>query len=114
MWRKMWQKNVGRLDRGIRLGGGALLIGAGLFLLNGLEASVLGIVVAALGLWFVFTGAIGRCPLYVLLGISTLREEKGAEAPGSGPLEPSVYPPSSDGPPEGLEQPQRGAVGTRR
>jgi Protein of unknown function (DUF2892) len=113
----MWRKNIGPLDRAIRLAGGAVLFGAGLFLLGGLEASAVGIVVAALGLWFMVTGAIGRCPLYVLLGISTLREWQGSveQSPGSRrPHESSVYPPSPNRPDGLVQRPQRDPVGTRR
>lgn len=116
MWRKVWQKNVGPLDRGIRLSVGALLTAVGLLLLGGLEASVVGMVVAAFGLWFMFTGSIWRCPLYVLLGITTLRDAHaaGAQPPSSGsPLEANVLSSSPDRP-EGQDQPQRHLVGTRR
>jgi hypothetical protein len=68
----MFAKNEGPADRTIRVVGGALLIAAGLVLLGGLQASVVGIVVAAFGLWFIVTGAIGVCPGYLPFGISTL------------------------------------------
>ncbi len=68
----MFAKNEGPADRIIRVVAGALLIAVGLVLLGGLEASVVGIVVAAFGFWFIVTGAIGFCPLYVPFGISTL------------------------------------------
>lgn len=68
----MFQKNEGPADRSIRLVAGAVAIAVGLSVLGALEASVLGIVVAAFGLWLVITGAVGFCPLYVLLGISTV------------------------------------------
>lgn len=68
----MFAKNEGRADRTIRVVAGALLIGVGLVLLGGLEASVVGIVVAAFGLWLIVTGAVGFCPLYVPFGSSTV------------------------------------------
>ena len=68
----MFQKNEGPVDRTIRVVAGILLIGVGLLVLGGLEASVAGVVVAAFGLWLIVTGAIGFCPLYVPLGINTL------------------------------------------
>lgn len=108
MWRKVWQRNVGLLDRAIRLSVGAVLVAVGLLLLGGLEASVVGIVVSAFGLWFVLTGAIGRCPLYVLLGITTVRGAQGAGAPAASVLS------SSPNRPIGRDQPRRDAVGTRR
>lgn len=67
----MLTKNEGHVDRGIRVVGGIVLIAVGLFVLEGMEASVTGIVVAVFGGWFVATGAIGVCPLYVPLGITT-------------------------------------------
>lgn len=68
----MFRVNEGPLDRAIRIVGGAALIAIGLTVLDALDGSVLGIVVSAFGLWFVLTGAIGFCPLYVLLGVDTL------------------------------------------
>jgi hypothetical protein len=73
----MFQKNEGVADRIIRVLAGVLLVAVGLFLLGGVEASVVGIVVAAFGLWFTVTGATGRCPLYVPFGISTLATRHG-------------------------------------
>lgn len=75
----MWRKNVGPLDRAIRLTGGTLILILGVFSLSGLQGRLVGLVVAVFGVWFMVTGAIGRCPLYVLLGISTLREGQTAE-----------------------------------
>ena len=68
----MFQKNEGPVDRTIRVVAGIVLIAVGLLPLEGLEASVAGVVVAAFGLWLIVTGAIGVCPLYVPLGINTL------------------------------------------
>jgi hypothetical protein len=79
----MFRKNEGPLDRGIRLVGGAALVALGLTVWDGLDGSVLGIVVAAFGAWFVVTGAIGFCPLYVLLGIDTLPRREVATRFGS-------------------------------
>ena len=68
----MFQKNEGPVDRTMRVVAGIVLIAVGLLPLEGLEASVAGVVVAAFGLWLIVTGAIGFCPLYVPLGINTL------------------------------------------
>ena len=73
----MFPKNEGPADRTIRVVAGFVLIAVGLFVLGGVEASVAGIVVAAFGGWFVATGAIGVCPLYVPFGISTLGTTHG-------------------------------------
>ncbi len=74
----MFPKNEGPVDRAIRVVAGIVLIAVGLFPLGGLEVSALGIVVAAFGLWFIVTGAIGFCPLYVPFGFTTLPRRQGA------------------------------------
>ncbi len=74
----MFPKNEGPVDRAIRVVAGIVLIAVGLFPLGGLEVSALGIVVAAFGLWFIVTGAIGFCPLYVPFGFTTLSRTQGA------------------------------------
>lgn len=76
---RVWRKNVGPLDRAIRLTGGMLIVVLGVVPLSGLQGRLVGLLVAVFGVWFIVTGTIGRCPLYVLLGISTLREEQTAE-----------------------------------
>lgn len=73
----MFPKNEGPADRAIRLAAGLVLLPAGLFPLGGLGGSVVGLVVAAIGLLGLVTGATGRCVLYVPFGISTLRERQG-------------------------------------
>ena len=77
----MLQRNEGPADRTIRVVGGSLLTVVGLFLLGGLEASAVGIVAAAFGVWFIVTGAFGFCPLYVPFGFTTL--PKRQDAPSS-------------------------------
>jgi hypothetical protein len=72
----MFSKNEGPTDRVIRVVGGFLLIAAGLFVLGGIEASVVGIVVAAFGGWLFVTGAVGVCPGYVPFGFSTLPKKE--------------------------------------
>jgi hypothetical protein len=76
----MVPKNEGPADRAIRLAAGVVLVSVGLFLLGGLQASVVGLVVAAFGLLGLVTGATGRCPGYVPFGISTVGERQGAAA----------------------------------
>lgn len=74
----MLRKNEGPADRTIRVVGGTLLTVVGLILLGGLEASAVGIVAAAFGAWFIVTGAVGFCPLYVPFGFTTLPKSQGA------------------------------------
>jgi hypothetical protein len=56
-------RNIGGLDKTLRLGLGLVLIGAGLFGPIGWWG--------ALGLVPLATGLVGNCPLYSLLGLST-------------------------------------------
>jgi hypothetical protein len=66
------EKNVGMIDRIIRmLIGIAFLAG---FALN-MIASPLSYLVALIGLIALVTGALGTCPAYSLMGISTLKKK---------------------------------------
>jgi hypothetical protein len=76
----MVPKNEGPEDRIIRVVTGIVLVAVGLAALGGAGASVLGIVVAAFGGWFVLTGIVGFCPLYVPFGIDTHRKSHVAPA----------------------------------
>jgi hypothetical protein len=58
-------KNVGRVDRMLRIIAGSILVLAGAFLMRG-QALVIGI-----GLAMLIVGLIGFCPIYVPFGIST-------------------------------------------
>ena len=70
----MFPKNEGPVDRVIRIVVGLVLIPSGLFLLDGLDGAVPGVVVGIVGLGSLATGLTGRCLLYYLLGISTIPE----------------------------------------
>lgn len=72
----MIRRNIGRLDRTLRLLAGVALIHIGLFLLNGSHGNTIGIVVAAFGLGPLVTGLTGFCPGYVPFGITTLGRER--------------------------------------
>jgi hypothetical protein len=76
----MFSRNVGGLDRAVRLTLGVVLVPSGLLLLGGDHAYGLWIVV--LGLIGLASGIIGFCPPYVLLGISTARR-RGSTRPGA-------------------------------
>jgi hypothetical protein len=67
----MFKKNLGRLDRTVRLIVGVALILVGLFPLGGWRGSSAGINVALFALWPLMTGVVGFCGLYVPFGIST-------------------------------------------
>jgi hypothetical protein len=69
----MFSKNVGYLDRGLRVAIAIVLLFLGLYTLVG---SVWGIVLTGLGLIALVTGLLGTCPLYRLLGISTCKTRR--------------------------------------
>ena len=73
----MFKRNEGVLDRIARVTLGLVLLPTGLFLLSGLQGSVLGLIVTGLGAIGLITGATGVCPTYNLFGFSTLDLEKG-------------------------------------
>ncbi len=81
----MFSRNVGGVDRAVRLAAGAVLLVIGLILLASDGAH--GWWVTILGSFVLATGALGFCPPYVLLGISTARPRAPAapEAPRGAP-----------------------------
>ena len=62
------QCNVGGIERPIRIGLGAVLLGLGAF--GGLPTAAMAAALVAGGIALV-TGLIGYCPAWTLLGIST-------------------------------------------
>ena len=68
-------KNVGAIERSLRILGGGLAVLVSLYALlpspASIGAGVLGVALALLGLDFVVTGLTGYCPLYRRLGWST-------------------------------------------
>ena len=76
----MFKRNEGIIDRTLRVLLSTVLLATGLFWLNGLQGSVLGLLVTGFGLLPLLTGLTGFCPLYVPLGISTLEKEKALMA----------------------------------
>lgn len=72
----MLQRNVGGLDRGVRLALGVLLFPADLSLLGGLQGRLIGLAAAAVGLLGLATAATGFCLLYAPLRISTVKRER--------------------------------------
>ncbi len=73
----MFKRNEGVLDRIARVTLGLVLLPTGLFLLGGVGANLLGLILASVGAIGLITGATGVCPTYTLLGFSTLEMEKG-------------------------------------
>lgn len=72
----MFKRNEGIIDRTLRVALATVLLSVGLFLLNGLQGNVPGLIVAGFGMLPLITGLTGFCPLYVPFGISTLEKEK--------------------------------------
>ena len=66
------EKNVGTIDRGVRLIAGIALLGA---LALNMVAAPLSYLAAFFGIMWLVTGAIGTCPAYTVLGISTLGKQ---------------------------------------
>jgi hypothetical protein len=62
------KKNVGRLDRTLRLIAGAALLLAGLIVFRGET------IIMVFGLALLAVGLVGFCPAYLLLGISTRKQ----------------------------------------
>ena len=69
--------NLGTLDRTLRLVGAGLIA---LLELSGRLAVPLAAALAIVGTIFVVTGLTGRCPTYLLFGISTRRRATPAKA----------------------------------
>jgi len=67
----MLRRNVGGIDRVLRVTLGAILFLAGLFLLAG--KATLGVIVTVVGLLALLTGVVRFCALYIPFGISTAR-----------------------------------------
>lgn len=62
------KKNVGNLDRGIRIV--LALVFAGLYF-GGVVTGTVGLVLVILGGIFVLTSLVGFCPIYSLVGLNT-------------------------------------------
>ncbi len=69
---KIGEKNVGMIDRVIRIILGIILLY--LFVVN-MVAAPWSYLVALIGLILLVTGVIGTCPLYSMLGMNTLSKK---------------------------------------
>ncbi len=72
------KKNMGRLDRTIRLVGALVFL---LLVIAGVVKGTLAIVLVILAAMFVLTTLLGFCPLYVPLGVSTKGDGKKGGTP---------------------------------
>jgi hypothetical protein len=66
------KKNMANADRVIRV---IIAVILGALYLNGTISGILGIVLLVLSIVFVFTSLVSFCPIYGLLGISTLKKK---------------------------------------
>lgn len=66
-------RNVGPADRLLRLVLGAGLLALGFAKLGAIEGGLWGVIAAAAGAVLAITGAVGMCPLYIPLKVSTCR-----------------------------------------
>lgn len=80
----MFRRNVGGLDRAVRLVLGVILLPAGLLLMGWNHGD--GLALAVLGLAGLATGITGFCPPYLLFGISMARS-RASTAAGGGKVE---------------------------
>jgi hypothetical protein len=66
------KKNMGALDRAVRI---LIAIILGILILTGKISGTLAWVLGIISVVFLLTSIIGWCPLYVTLGISTIKKE---------------------------------------
>lgn len=66
------KKNMGSADRIIRI---SLAVIIGVLFLTKTISSTLGIILGVVAIIFLVTSAVGFCPLYALLGLSTTKKE---------------------------------------
>ncbi len=76
------KKNMSSLDRIIRVIIAALL---GALYLSNVVAGTVGIIILIIAVVLLVTAAIGFCPMYVLLGVSTLKPATTQEQPKEQP-----------------------------
>lgn len=67
------KSNENSADRAIRVVLGIIALAASYMWLGVMDASILGILAAVVGVVFVLTGLTGFCPAYKLCGMSTCK-----------------------------------------
>lgn len=71
----MFKTNEGKVDRGLRIGLGLVLMALGF---GGVIGGGLGTLVGIVGLIPLVTGLVGWCPLYTVLRVDTCGPRKAA------------------------------------
>ena len=66
------KKNMGNMDRSIRV---ALAIAVGILVLSGQIVGTAVIIAGVVAVVFLLTSAVGFCPLYAVLGVSTMKKQ---------------------------------------
>ena len=69
------KSNEGGADRAVRVVLGVVALVASYMWLGVMDAEIIGIVVAAVGVIFILTGFCGFCPAYKIVGLSTCKKE---------------------------------------
>lgn len=69
----MFAPNVGSVDRGIRVIIGVAALAVAFAVLDVAKGSIPGLIAAGVGVVMLLTAALGRCGLYVPLGINTCK-----------------------------------------
>ncbi len=65
------EKNLHSIDRIVRI---VLAVILGILILNGTLTGIAGILLGIFAIVFLFTGIISFCPLYKMIGFSTLKK----------------------------------------
>jgi len=69
------KSNESGVDRGVRVVVGIIALVASFMWLGLMDTNILGIIVAIVGGIMILTGAVGFCPAYRLVGMSTCKKE---------------------------------------
>ena len=65
------KRNMGNMDRSIRV---ALAVSVGILFLAGQISGTGAIIAGVVAVVFLLTSAVGFCPLYAMLGVSTMKK----------------------------------------
>jgi hypothetical protein len=69
-------RNIGKIDRTLRFSLALILVWLGLYVLQGLEGNVFGIIVAAISLIPFATSTTGYCPVFQWVNINSLSKKE--------------------------------------
>ena len=81
--------NESPADRGFRIILGIVALAVSYFWLGLMDAEILGIAIAAVGVIMLVTGLTGFCPCYKLCGMSTAKKQCCSDSCGCSTNEPS-------------------------